>query len=256
MSERQQGLLSIGLIIGALITVGILTAIWQGITSGGLGGDGGLSIGLPSIDTSVGLIDLPDAWYNAPVIGGILTRFFPNGMNELIAIMLLSGFIFGNIAGAGITLTLLYRLLSNSTATVKASDEYQAAVSELQTQEKAFVKKYVAEQPPTEIPDHTEKERNWAAISTIFTMGVLGMFLGAAFSDNFMGGGNQFNISLLFGAVGLALGWLLFNRRNVDDSYDNQKSGIDWGNLFIILTGALVVGIGLGIMMWVRAQGV
>ena len=87
-------------------------------------------------------------------------------------------------------------------------------------------------------------------------MGLLGMFLGAAFSDNFMGGGNQFNISLLFGTVGLAFGWLLFNRNSVEASDANQKSGIDWGNIFIILTGAIVVGIGLGIMMWVRAQGV
>lgn len=242
--KLKQSLLTILPIIGALLAVGFLSAIWSSITGGGLGGSGGGSgfFSLPNFDTSVGTIQLP---FELPIIGGEIS--------ELLALLLLTAITFGAVIGMGLPLAFLYRMLDNTTNKLKDEEEFQSSQGELKNAEKAFIKRYKDEQPPVPKPDHTEMGW-WTPASAVMSMMLLFGLFGAAFSDSFMGGNRQLFISVLFALAGLLLGALLFNRNRVLSSRDNDRSDVDWGSIWVVLTGAIVVGLGVGIMMWVRSR--
>ena len=80
-------------------------------------------------------------------------------------------------------------------------------------------------------------------------------FLGAAMSDNFADGDNQTLWAAGSALVGLLIGALVFWRGGAADSAETDTEPMDWGIVWILISGLLIVGIGLGAMLWVRAQG-
>ena len=246
-------LISIGTLIGAFIIVGILSAILPGILNGGgsaAGGGGGIvsqldpGFGLPDFDTSVGTIEIPPI----AAIG-----FEGRQISELAAFGILTGLVIALTIGAGLPLAIIYKMLDGTATTLRDDDEYKGAVSQLQTRAKEERKQWLQESPPNPVPD-----RNYDSIAFWATAGLFAMILavvGAAFSDNFVGGANQFWYSAIFGLIGFVATVFLLNRDSPQADGENVAAKVDGGVIWVIVTGLVVVGLGLGMMMWVRLQG-
>lgn len=192
--------------------------------------------------TGVNTITLPEA---LPVIGGQQT-------NELVILAALVPIISGAIISASIPLLIIFRLLDNTVSGVKDDAAYKDAVAAAKKREKAIVKEYTKSQPPDPMPSHDES--NWTAISSALTIGLFMAFFGAAFSGEFLGESNQFNISAGFAIVGIVAGLLALNGRRVRVNTSEEKAAVSGGAIWVVLTGFIVVGLGVGVMMWVRSQ--
>ena len=195
----------------------------------------------PEFEPNNKLIALPFA---LPILGDTISEF--------VAIGLLAVVVVGAVIGAGLPIVFLYRMLDTTTAGIANNDQYKAGMQAIASRQSEEIKVLAKAQPAGKAPSHDES--NWTAISTALTLGFLFSLIGAAFSDNFMGGTNQANVSWWFAAVGLLTGFLTLNRNRVRTSDESQSNPIDWGMIFIVLTGILVVGLGIGVMMWVRSQ--
>ena len=222
MTKAQRNIIGWGILIALLIVVSFF------FTS-------------PEFKPSDKLITLPFA---LPGLGDTI--------NEFMAIILLSVIVIGSVIGAGIPLVFIYRALDTTTTGVVKDEAYQANLTAIANREKAQIKALAKSQPAGKAPSHDES--GWTATSTALTMGFLFSLVGAAFSDNFAGGANQMNTVWMFTITGLVIGFLTLNYGRVRQSDDTQANPIDWGMIYIVLTGILVVGLGTGIMMWVRSQ--
>lgn len=233
-----------GAIIALIIVSGILSALWPTISGGLTGGTGpsGGGGGGPSVDTAIGSVALPN---NLPLIGGVV-------LNEVALLALLTALVFGGIAVSGLILWFLYVRLDRVVVSTKSAQSYTSGVSALQNRTQAQIKELTKRQPPDGVPDHDESR--WLVISSALTIGLLMMFLGAAFADEFAGGSNQFNIALGFGIVGSLIGFALLNVNRVRAAAANENKPLPGSALWIVVTGLLVLGL-IGVMMWVRAQG-
>ena len=236
-------------IIGLIIFSGLASAVLFG--GGDDGGGSSTSLGeslnpgfsLPTVDTTVDSVQISEA---LPGIGGAET-------NELVILAVLTVLFLGLIVGTGIAIMLLVRALDGTTKAVKDDEEYQSSMAEFTKREKEFVKQYVKEQPPTPIPSH--ERPTWAVISTSLIMALFLSFVGAAFSDNFLAGSAQFNWAVAFGAIGLFIGLISLNVNRIRATDAADSLAIPWGAIWVVATGVIIMGVGLGIMFWVRSQG-
>lgn len=232
-------------LVGALIVVGILSAVVPSLLSGGGGGGGvGSAPSLPSIDASVDQVPMPDFIAN---LTGV------EALPDVVVFGILTAIVFGSVIGAGIPLFILYRLLDTTITGVKEDDEYKNGVAELESRRKAANKQYLQDSPPTPMPSHDRP--GWTAFSTSALMALLLSFFGAAFSDNFLGGNNQAMWSAGFAIVGMLAGLAFFRKSWVIETEKADTAAVDWGTIWVVLSGLVVVGIGLGVMFWVRVQG-
>ena len=232
-------------LVGALIAVGILSAVVPSLLGGnGVSGGGSAPPSLPSIDTSNGQVALPSFLAN---LTGI------ESLSEVTIFLILTAIITGAIISTGIVIFFLYRMLDTTISGVKDDEEYQSGVNELETRRKAANKQYLQDSPPTPMPSH--ERHGWTAFSASALMALMLSYFGAAFSDNFLGGNNQLWWSVGFAAAGLLAGLAFFRKTWVVETEKADTAAVDWGTIWVVLTGLVVLGIGLGVMMWVRVQG-
>lgn len=255
---NRNSVLTVAILAGLLIVSGILSAVLPGALQGGsgLGGPGGLEA--PSFDT----YDIPTVEVNAPfalpgvtLVPGVEAIEGVTGgytMTPLAIILIITGAVIGPVIVTGIILYFLIgRLLTNATENVKTSDQYQQYETQVQAREREFVNKYKSEQPPDEVPDHYRPGYS-AAITAVVIAALFG-FLGAALGANFGGSGALTSWTLGATGLGLVIGLLAVRRSTVQELDATDNKPIDWGIVWVVLTGVIMIGLGIGLMMVVRS---
>ena len=231
-----------GVVIGLLLFSGIASAVWPSISAAISGSAPEVSApSLPSFETDVEMIELKLPFLEQPLV-----------FNEYVALLGLTAIVGGAVVGAGLPLVLLFRGLDNGVSRVKEDEAFKSGVAAMQKGQKDLVKQYSKSNPADPVPAHEENETNWTATSTALTIGFLASLLGAAFSANFLGEANMFGYAAGFGIVGLIVGFLMLNGTRVQKSDEEANVPLPGSVYFIVLTGAIVMGVGLGVMMWVR----
>ncbi len=187
------------------------------------------------------IITLPSS---LPLVGDLM-------INQWVLLIILIAAFVGLIILFAIPTAFLTYVLDRSVTNVKEDDDFKANVATLQKKEKERVKTYLKESPPDPIPSH--ERPGWSVISTSMLIGLFMAFFGAAFSNEFLGGANALSISLGCAAVGILSGVALLRPSLINDIDSSEGSPISGGTLWVIVTGLLVVMLGLGVMMWVRS---
>ncbi len=234
-------------IIGLILFSGVISALWPTMREGifgSSGGGSGITLSAPDIEPSDKTITFDSG---IPVLGG-------QTINEYMALLIVAVPVLVLVPAMGIGLLIVFRLLSSTVANTKGDTEFQAKVSDMDKKARATIKEYKTTAPPDPIPDH-ERTR-WIWISSILTVGLLFAYIGAAWSDNFANGNSQLMFSVVFALVGIALGYILiWPRSRASTIVSTSKEGaVPWDMVFIVVTGAVVVGLGMAVMFWVRAQ--
>lgn len=233
------------LVIGGLLVFTLLaTVLWPALTNGRVSLSSlNPGFGLPDIDTSVNTVTLPSG---LPVVGG---REVP----DVLLFVGLIGLVLGPIVVTGLLLLFVYRALDRVVVSTKGSAEFQSGRTRLDKAAQTYVKQQVKAQPPTPVPSH--ERLNWSAISSTLLLGIVLLYLGAAVSQNFFDGNNMTLWALGFGALGWIVGALLFNPQRLKEASAAENAPVNWGSVFVVMTGVVLVVAGLGVVMWVRAQG-
>ena len=243
----NRSLITWGVIIGLIAFSGLASVFWPSISGSLLGaetgGNGAQTSGGFNITPSDDVIELKN-----PISGDVIE------INEWMALIGMTVLVGAITIGAGLPLVLLFRALDNGVTTVKADEGFQASVAARTQREKDVVKEYIKTQPPDPIPSHDRPQ--WSVISTSLCMGLLFAFLGAAYSGNFLDERNMGAYAFWFAVTGIVLGLLTLNARRVQQTDADEGSPLPGSALWILVTGVVVVGLGVGVMMWVRAGGV
>ena len=244
-----------GMIIG-LIIFGALAAVALSSSSTSVEGAVGIGGGAPppasvlaanaapaNEESAAGTIELKN-----PINGDVIA------LNEWVVLGGLTALMGGLIVGAGIPLVFIFRALDTGVAKIKDDEEFKSAIAARTSEQKAVVKEYMKSQPPDPIPSHDRP--GWSVISTSMCMGMLAAFLGAAFSANFLDERNMGAYAFWFAVVAMAIGLITLNSSRIQATDAEEGGPIPGGLLWIVITGVIVVGLGVGVMMWVRGGGI
>jgi hypothetical protein len=200
-------------------------------------------ISMPRPDLGVTRVTIPDG---VPLLGGITmpdVALFAGLIGVVLVPVLLTGFL----------LHLLMRGLGSSVSGTVESADYQTSRSRLDQRAKDWNKQQLQAAPPNPMPDHSTTR--WSAFSSAALLGFTMLFFGAAISYNFFGGANALGWALGLAVFGWLIGAFVFNTRSILATRETDLAPVRWSELFIWISGIVLLGAGLGLTMWVRSGG-
>lgn len=235
-------------IFAILIFSGLMAAFWPAISENlfsSFGSSGGSSIPAETVTFPA-----------VPVPG------LDNGI-ELTSVQILLGLSFlviGAVVVTGIIIALVNVLVSRWVTNVETSDEYLEGTAALERRETAELQVKNKQQPA----DATQQRdySRWAVIATsmaiLFFAVVLGYMVGSTlFPEGQIVNQDQIvNITAIisgaFFLITLLYLLLRMDRERLDEINARANAGIPWDAIVVILLGALVVGLGIGLMIFLN----
>jgi hypothetical protein len=193
-------------------------------------------------------IDIPGMFYT---VGQDMVTYIP-GASDLNGSEVSSALIVGVLLVVitvlvfvvSLPLGLIVVMGARSTTTLQADAGYQQAVQNLENNEKAFVKERLSNQPPNGKPSGVMPR--WSAISTTLVLMALSYFGGVVFGSAI--GANPVTWGQLFAIVALIICLLTIRPQKILQVDDTMNARPPWSSLWVLFSGALVVGLGLGAM--------
>lgn len=302
-------LITAGVIIGALLVVGVLSLLPGALS---LGGGGGAGASLPSAPELRSFefqvrdeitLQVPVPLPGATLIPGVTAENGVYTMTPFAALILLSGAIIVPIIITGLVLYfLLGRLLTNVTEQTLTSDAYQEKAQTFQQKQDEYVKERKKTQPPDKMPEHVRP--GWSGISTVLGGAAMFALFGTVVVANFIKepelfiwAANLASVGLLIGlfvttqnytralvslviplvlgllgflvvpaliitapgatgpsflAVGMVIALFVSEVKLSPASTEEEAAPVEWGLVWVVFTGVVIIGVGLGVMMWVR----
>lgn len=260
MKENRSSIITWGVVIALLVVSAVVSASWSSIRE---------SLPIPELDLTgvVGgdEVDLPPP---ASDVAPISLDFIPLpqlqdvSLSPLVAMAILGALVTAPIVGLGVILAIGYSRLANVTEEVKESEEFKEDVAQLEKMETELLRAKRQAQPATPIPDHTRSR--WSSISTILIGILFAIFLGTAIGNAFIPGGEVVREGDQVVNVGSQLAWALIFlvlfvgavllRPNAIRQIDANENGpIPWGLVWAVISGALMVGLGSGIILFLSS---
>lgn len=242
--KNKQSLITWLIIFAILVGSGILTIMLPSLFGGGS------STPLPSETTTV-TIPLP-----VP-IGGRTEITLPSWQLMLGLALLVPALVIG----AGLTLALIYILISRFVANTTASTAYQQKATTLDQRQNEKIARLRETRPTSVAPESTW--RRWSVITTAITILMFvafTTFLFASFAfPNWQIVRNDAIVNivsvLVLIAVGIALLamvlWLRADRINAINR--TESMAIPWDFIAVVISGLLVVGLGIGFIAILNA---
>lgn len=206
-----------------------------------------------------------------PFIGEVLVEidFIANNIQGLpITMVQAVGFLFGvvlvSVGALGIGITLITLLLSRWINGVYGDEEYQSASAELEQKQKEHLKVIQQEYPPasSQESERQVRSRAWtfAVLFILLTMVTsyvvtVAYFAGVTWSVFGLGLSAAVVINLIVLVISIIVVYLVLLRRDARelDSAEFDNKPVNWGTIWVIITGLLVVGIGAGIALALSA---
>lgn len=234
-----------GIIFVILVGSGVLTILLPALLGGG-----GSATPLPSEPTTV-TIPLP-----VP-IGGRSEVTLPSWQLMLGLAVLIPGLVIG----AGLTLGIVYILLSRLVTHTTGSNDFKQSATALDKRQAERIAQMRQTRPTSAAPESTW--RRWAVITTILTVLMFVAFVTLLFTSTLFPGGQIIrqdaivNIGSIVVGVALLLTLLfmaLWLRHDRIASFNRGDAlAIPWDFIAVVITGLLVVGLGIGIIAIINA---
>lgn len=242
--KNKQSLITWLIIFAILVGSGILTIMLPSLFGGSS------STPLPSETTTV-TVSLP-----VP-IGGQSEITLPSWQWMLGLAFLVSALVIG----AGLTLAIIYTLLSRLIARTSSNTSYQTKATALEQRQNQKIVKMRETRPTSAAPESTW--RRWSIFTTaitilMFVAFITLLFASVAFPDGqIIRNGAIVNITSVLvlitaGITLLALVlWLRSDRINAINR--TEAMAIPWDFIAVVLSGLLVVGLGIGVIAILNA---
>ena len=257
--SNKESLRNWGMIIAILVATSVLTAVWPSLFSGG----GGVTPSrVPVAAEQIALDTIPG-------IGPMLAeQLNVSTVNGFVIFGVLAAFFIGAVIVPGIVLAFLYRFLANFIQRAKDDDNYKASEQALEKKVNSDIKGMRIDRKTNPMPSH-EMPR-WSAWSTSLIIIMFGIFFGMmvmrtfypanelVVGDSLLGkifGGPIINVSSMITwivVVAFAIYLALRMRPRRLKEADTDSPTIPWDMIVVILTGLLVVGLGIGFAVYLN----
>lgn len=246
-----------GIVIALLIFSGIASVGWPVLRSQ-LGGSSGGRVRPPQPPLT---ISVP-----APV-SGLVPESMLNAegqleVNPLVAMGVLGALVVGGIVVVGGGLAFVYTRLDQGVVTAKETETFQAKLTSLDKREAERVKASRSQRPSKPVPAHVMPR--WSVISTSLIFILFAVFVSTAISDSIYPEGviitasgsilNTHSLFILGGVIltAIVLG-VVFRPRLLLNVDKGEAAGIPWDTIYVILTGAIFIIIGVGLVLWLNS---
>jgi ABC-type multidrug transport system fused ATPase/permease subunit len=179
---------------------------------------------------------------------------------------ILAGVVLVSTGALGLLLTIPVIIYSRLVTRVYADDDYQAAESELENRQKSILKERQQVQPPSEATDPRRLAR-YKVNSLVFLIVLLALITSLTvttiyFSETTWSIGSleisaALVINLAVVLLSLLILYLALRRRDPLelDSEEMDNRLVNWGTIWVILTGLIIVGIGTGLAIALAPGG-
>ncbi|MEM7332919.1 MAG: hypothetical protein AAF490_12600 [Chloroflexota bacterium] len=282
--SRNQGLINWIVILLLLAAFAIITAVWSGLIGNApvpsfeapSGDTRALPVEPENIDFEIKPIPITQKF---PALGPIQIPtidvvLLPDGIkieeiNPLIAIGVLFGLVIGGIVVVGGAIATPIMLFSRIVSSVKEDESYQESEAKLVASEKELIKQ-MNEGRSTRSEDHDRPQ--WSAISTALIILMFAWFASLVLNGTFFPEGSTFlggdperfvrtTPYFVWGTVGATLlaliAWMRprsFQAASAEKA-DSTGSAIPWDTIAVLVTGLIIVGLGIGAMAYVVNLG-
>jgi len=175
------------------------------------------------------------------------------------------GVVLIGVGAIGLGITVVTVIYSRLVDKVYEDESYQTSATELDRREKAALKE-LAQEKTTSTPDDPQRRvRNSTIIFgflIVMMAGIAGLMIGVSLLDG--GTWNFFGLelsaagfSVIVALITAVILILVLRRRGPTDIEhpDSDYNPVDWGFIWVIVTGMLVVGIGAGIAIAFSTPG-
>lgn len=245
---NKNGLRTWGIVIALLLFSGIASVAWPFISQQLSGGTG---VDIPAHSENIHL-SFP---ITLPVLNSNEVELAPALAMGILAGITLGGLV---VVGGGIAFvtTFLDRMVTNT----KGMDTYKKGVAALDQKTNAQIKAMRSQSPTKPIPSH--QMPRWSVASTSLIFVIFMIFVAVAISDTLYPHremilfGSQIDPYNLFIPVSVVLTALalvgVFRRQIFVRAEKSESAGIPWDTIYLIFTGVILVGIGIGLMLWLR----
>jgi hypothetical protein len=254
------------IVAGLLIFAGIASAVVPLVIDEIQGSeDSAVQLESGPTETKVDISELPFVGSLVVEIGFIQDNIQGRTITLLQAFGIILGAVLVGVGALAVPLAGITMVYSRQLNKVTSDESYQTAVSEIERREKEFVKSMAEQQPPKTEDDPQVRSLSSALIIgflivtlvwiTAYTVGV--SILEGGTWDLF---GLELSAGAFSGLVALITAIILIPvfRSRHPVSYEEPESEnepVNWGTIWVIVTGFIVVGIGAGIAIFFTTSG-
>ena len=237
----RNGLILVALLIG----FGVISAVWPIIAGTSTESSTRLPVETEHVDISIPFSDPPEVM----------------SLTSLQVLGLLGGVVTALIIGGGVVIGIGYGLISRLTDAEKESEAFQSNVAALEQRENERLKAMREGRKSHSVPEH--KMPRWSVISNTLIVLMFVAFLGLVINGTFypegelkLAGGGVMASSwfTVWIPVLLALLVSLWRIRpsRLETAVANDNAAIPWDFIAVLLTGLLIVGLGIGLMVYLN----
>ncbi len=180
-------------------------------------------------------------------------------LTSLQAMGILAGVTIVLIGGGGVTFALVSRLLSGQTDAVLESEAYKNNVTALTNRESERLKTMQEGRKSQGMPEH--KMPRWSMASTTLIILMFAAFFGFIINGTFypenelkMASGRVMNSLWITVGIPVLLALLIalwrIRPQRLETAVATDSAAIPWDFIAVLLTGLLIVGLGIGLMVY------
>lgn len=258
--SNKESLRNWGMIIAILVATSALTAVWPSLF--GSGGSGVTPSRIPVQTEQIALDTIPG-------IGPMLAeQLNVTSVNGFVVFGVLAALFIGAVIVPGIAIGFIYRFLSNFIQNEKESETYKASERALEKKVDTDIKNMRVDRKASPMPSH--ETPRWSVWATSLIIIMFGIFFGImvmrtfyptnelVVGDSLLGmlfGGPIINVSSMITRIVIVLFALYLalrmRPRRLKEA-DTDSPRIPWDMIVVILTGLIVVGLGIGFAVYLN----
>ena len=276
--ERNDSRMTWAIVIGLIVVGGLASAVWPAISAQlNIGRAAELAAAREPAEPIV--FNIEDHLLGSEIMA--LIGDAPQGVQDFVndningreisqpmAIGIFVALTVGGLIALGLPLAIIYTRLEKSASAIQEDEEYKAAVSVLEKRQTAGLKEQQQANPAKIEGDEASDRRGFA-----YTMAFLGIIfawvIGTVIGHAAYGGelietdnGQLINpvsivslIVLVVTLVGYFVYFRFFRRPEEIDPAESDYSPVAWGWVWVIVSGLLIVGVGLGLAFNLISSG-
>lgn len=236
-------------ILAILLFSGFVAAIWPLTASLSDGSSGGSAFEPETIVITIPPLPIPN------LEGGKVIT-----LGSFVAFAIIAVLVIGAVVGVGLIIALLNVLLSKQATKVSLSEKYQERNAALQQREKEKLGQKQENRAAAKTQQHDYSR--WAVVATSLAILMFAVFMGYLVAGTLFPTGQMTESDQVVNVTAIIVGAfflitlfiLLFrmNPRRLAAVDEMDREGIPWDTIVVILLGVLVLGLGIGLVVFLN----
>ncbi|MBK8903715.1 MAG: hypothetical protein IPM53_21205 [Anaerolineaceae bacterium] len=250
-------------LLGLLVVFALITAVWPSLANAfslpSLSFGGGTTTAIPYEPEPIHLEAIKTSLAAGPLAAA--AEALPDTLSPFVALAVVAGVIIGGVVVVGGGLSFIVRLLSGIRDSTVESEAYRAHQSALEQRQREQLKQMRDGRTTDPMPSH--KMPRWSVVSNaLITLMFVGFATMVMVRNFFPEGvtemdGRIVNITTpvfaVFALITLIIMGLRLRPQKIEAVDETDFGKIPWDFIAVLITGLIMLGLGIGFMVYINA---